>query len=241
MKILHKIAKRSLDYSAERNRKNILALIRSIEMPLNILGGKLLDIGCDDGEFSVAMAKAAVTTNLYGVEIVAPQAAIARDRGLIVNEADLEKSLPYEDGFFDLIVANQVIEHIYNMELFVCEIKRVLRRGGFAIISTENLASWHNICALVLGWQPFSVTNFLPGRSLGNPLSLYKARVDEVPVSWCHDKVLAYGALKDLFNEAEFKIIKIIGSGYYPFPAFFGEIDVRHSHWITFMLQKENG
>ena len=40
------------------------------------------------------MAKAAVTTNLYGVEIVAPQAAIARDRGLIVNEADLEKSLP---------------------------------------------------------------------------------------------------------------------------------------------------
>ena len=218
---------------------NILSLIRSIEQPSNILEGtRLLDIGCDDGEFSVAMGKAAKTTNLYGVEIVASQVAIARDNGLIVNQADLEKSLPYDHSIFDLIVANQVIEHIHNMELFVLEIKRVLRPGGFAIISTENLASWHNIFALVLGWQPFSVTNFMPGRSLGNPLSLHKARVDKVPAYWCHDKVLAYLALKDLFNEFDFKVIKLIGSGYYPFSAFFGEIDVRHSHWITFLLQK---
>lgn len=76
---------------------NILSLIRSIELPSNILEGtRLLDIGCDDGEFSVAMGKAAKTTNLYGVEIVASQVAIARDNGLIVNQADLEKSLPYD-------------------------------------------------------------------------------------------------------------------------------------------------
>lgn len=235
--MLQEIAKRSLERSAERNRKNILALIK-----LNISGGvRFLDIGCDDGEFSVAMARAVGTTNLYGVEIVASQAAIARERGIIINEANLEKALPYDDRFFELVVANQVIEHIHNIELFISEIKRILRPGGFAIISTENLASWHNICALVFGWQPFSSANFLPGRSLGNPFSLHKARVDEMPPeSWCHDKVLAYRALKDMFSEFEFKIIKIIGSGYYPLPAFLGEIDVRHSHWITFSLQKKN-
>jgi hypothetical protein len=32
----------------------------------------------------------------------------------------------------------------------------VLVRGGRTIVCTENLASWHNIAALVVGLQPFS-------------------------------------------------------------------------------------
>jgi len=31
--------------------------------------------------------------------------------------------------------------------------------GGMRVVRTENLASWLNIVALVLSWQPFLTTN----------------------------------------------------------------------------------
>ena len=37
---------------------------------------------------------------------------------------------------------------------FLSEIRRVLKPSGYALISTNNLASWHNIASLVLGMQP---------------------------------------------------------------------------------------
>lgn len=56
---------------------------------------------------------------------------------------------------FDLVHANQVIEHLYETDLFIKEIYRILKKGGYAIISTPNLAGLHNIVSLILGKQPF--------------------------------------------------------------------------------------
>lgn len=87
-----------------------------------------------------------------------------------MTEADLDAPLPFEDGAFDLVVSNQVLEHLVDTDLFVSEIRRLLRPGGVAVVSTENLASWHNVAALVLGWQPFSLGNVTARRpGLGNP------------------------------------------------------------------------
>jgi hypothetical protein len=33
------------------------------------------------------------------------------------------------------------------------------RRLTSSLVSTENLASWHNVAALIAGWQPFSLAN----------------------------------------------------------------------------------
>ena len=44
-----------------------------------------------------------------------------------------------EDNSFDTIVTFQVIEHIKNDRLFLEEIKRILRPGGKALISTPNI------------------------------------------------------------------------------------------------------
>ena len=54
-------------------------------------------------------------------------------------------------GAFDVVHANQVIEHVFDLDRFVSEIKRVLAPGGRAIICTENIASWHSVAALFLG------------------------------------------------------------------------------------------
>ena len=38
--------------------------------------------------------------------------------------------LPYDDAFFDLIVSNQVVEHVQNLQEFYAENTRVLKVGG---------------------------------------------------------------------------------------------------------------
>lgn len=52
-----------------------------------------------------------------------------------------------------------MIEHVSNVDLFVSEVFRVLKKGGHAVISTENGSSWHNVFAAAMGWQIFSLTN----------------------------------------------------------------------------------
>ena len=89
--------------------------------------------------------------------------------------------LPYDDESFDVVCSNQVIEHLARTDNFVSEILRVLRPGGYAVTSTENLASWHNIAALALGWQPFSLSNVSKVLGLGNPLAIYRSAILATP------------------------------------------------------------
>lgn len=48
--------------------------------------------------------------------------------------------LPYEDNMFDLITCTEVIEHILpkHMELFLSELKRILKPGGRLLLTTPN-------------------------------------------------------------------------------------------------------
>lgn len=45
-------------------------------------------------------------------------------------------SLPYSDGYFDLLIANHVLEHVEDDRRAVAEIARVLKPGGYAILQT---------------------------------------------------------------------------------------------------------
>ena len=82
-----------------------------------------------------------------------------RRRGYDVRVGDLEERWPFDDSTIDVVHANQVIEHVRRLDHFVGEVRRVLRPDGVAVTCTENLASWHNVAALALGFMPFSLTN----------------------------------------------------------------------------------
>ena len=45
-------------------------------------------------------------------------------------------ALPYTDGYFDLLIANHVLEHVADDRCAVAEIYRVLKPGGYAILQT---------------------------------------------------------------------------------------------------------
>lgn len=53
---------------------------------------------------------------------------------------DLNEKLPYASNFFDEIYCKSVIEHILNLQIFVSEIYRVLKKGGKVFIRTDNAA-----------------------------------------------------------------------------------------------------
>ena len=200
---------------------------------------RFCDLGCDDGHWTVEVARAARSTKLFGVEIVIDAAKKARKRGIDVVAADLNKNLPFADESFDLVHANQVIEHISDLDTFLSEIHRVLRPGGASIISTENASSWHNIGASVMGWQIFSLTNVSAKvGGLGNPLGLHRGQPGMMS-SWTHKTVFNYRGLIEFHKVHGLKPERVKGAGYHPLPPGVGRYDARHAHLLAVRAVRE--
>jgi SAM-dependent methyltransferase len=198
---------------------------------------RLLDVGCDDGAWTeIVRRKLAVSPDhVSGLEVMAECAAIARARGFDVRAGDLDNDWPFEDRSFDVVHANQVIEHVKRLDHFVQETRRVLRPHGRALVCTENLASWHNVAALALGYQPFSLTNVSGRRPIGNRFALHAGESSPLE-SWQHVHVLSLTALRDIFVAHGFVIEGMWGTGYHPAPGRLASrlaaLDPRHAHFI---------
>jgi SAM-dependent methyltransferase len=198
---------------------------------------RLLDVGCDDGAWTDIVRReiGIPPDSVAGIEVVDSRADAARARGFDVRTADLDGEWPFDEGSFDVVHANQVIEHVERLHHFVAEIRRVLVPGGLALVWTENLASWHNVGALALGYQPFSATNISALRPVGNPLALHVGEPNPKE-SWQHVHVLALTALVDLFRAHGFAVTGTWGSGYHPFAgraaAGLAALDKRHAHFV---------
>lgn len=223
--------------AAAHNQKNIFSLFKKNKR------AKFLDLGCDDGRLTLKLAARIGAKDIYGVEIVKERIKKAEARGVKVKNFNLNGEFDFPDNFFDVIHANQVIEHIHNSDNFISEIRRVLKPGGYTVISTENASSWCNIFASVMGWQIFSFTNFSARKSgLGNPWAIHrfaKHRNDDPNLaSWMHARVYNIRGLKEYFEFYGFKIEKIKGAGYFPLPSSWGDLDKTHCHFMTFKVGK---
>ena len=134
------------------NQKNIGSLLTFNK------NAHFLDLGCDDGTLTIEMGKRIGAESISGVEIVDSRIELAEEKGVKVRKFDLNGEFEFESNSVDVIHSNQVIEHLCNSDKFISEIYRVLKKGGYAVISTENASSWCNIFASIMGWQIFSLT-----------------------------------------------------------------------------------
>jgi len=233
----------------EAYRRNDLNIISLLETDKNAM---VLDVGCGDGQKTVKFKRKIMCQKIAGIDGVKERLAAAQRRGVKETKiVDLEKKWPFPEKYFDVIISNQVIEHLVNIDNFIKEICRLLKSGGYCVISTENLASWHNIFALTLGFQDFS-HHLIKKSHVGNPFSPH---FGEETVTWSkednsgvddttypHLKIPTYFSLIKIFEEYGFKFEKGLASGYYPFfgitGRFFSKIDPRHSHFIAVKLHK---
>jgi ubiquinone/menaquinone biosynthesis C-methylase UbiE len=216
----------------EHNHRNMMKLM---EQDQNAL---FLDIGCDDGLVTTKLARAVGTKSICGVDINSVKFDEAKRRGVKCFQGDISEGLLFEDNRFDVVLANQVIEHVANIDVFLSEIFRVLKKGGYAIVSTENGSSWVNITAAVLGWQIFSLTNMSSkGLGVGNPFAMLRGKND-IASSWTHKTIFNYRGLKEIFELHGFMVENILGAGYFPLPSQVARIDVRHGHFLALKARK---
>ena len=104
--------------------------------------GRVLDIGCYDGSLGAIFVENGYT--VYGVEAHQEAAKEARQKGIEVVNDDIEEGLPWEDNSFDCVVAAEIIEHLYDTDKFLKEIKRVLKDNGLLVLSVPNTACFTN-------------------------------------------------------------------------------------------------
>ncbi len=102
--------------------------------------GRVLDIGC---AYGFMLQKFPESFEKFGIDISDYAISKAKQRipgaALIAQEA--EKDLPFEKDFFDIVICNDVIEHLENPTLLLNNIRRVLKTNGIFYINTPN-ANW---------------------------------------------------------------------------------------------------
>ncbi len=199
----------------------------------------VLDVGCGDGTNAVVHLD---PRSVVGIEGYAPACRTARRTGMAAVQADLERRWPVADESADLVSANQVIEHLVDTDSFAEECYRVLRPGGTAVISTENLAAWPNIAALILGQEPVSTSYSKRFWALGNHLSRRSGPMPDDVAAYPHRSVGSYQAVADLFVHYGFHHIRAFGVHILPLPVpvlrGLRGFDVRHSMYITLIFRK---
>lgn len=115
--------------------------------------------------------------------------------------------------------------------------KRMLKPNGYLVVSTPNLASWHNVFALLLGMQPSAGPDVSKQFSIGfHPLyeehkkTHPKQGIEEVKE---HIKILTYRSLRKLFLSYGFEIEKEAFCGYYPFSGRVARFFSKEDNWHT--------
>lgn len=146
---------------------------------------KILDIGCGDGTF-FTFIKNTPKKNLYGVDISPKVANLAKKRCSQVKIANLHQQFPYSNNSFDCVTAGEIIEHIYDTDFFLSEIKRILKPNGFLVLSTPNLATLGRRLMLLIGINPLIDTSLRDSAG--------------------HIRYFTFGSLNQLLSYHKFKI-----------------------------------
>jgi 2-polyprenyl-3-methyl-5-hydroxy-6-metoxy-1,4-benzoquinol methylase len=128
--------------------------------------------------------------------------------------------IPFKAGMFDLVICNQVLEHLKNYQNVINHMIHVTKMGGYIIIGIPNLAHLINRIYLMFGRQPMCID-----------------------INSSHVRGFAHKnfALKLSSTEA-IKLIDFKGSLMYPLPFHFGKMLSKYliglSGYVCYLLKK---
>lgn len=97
---------------------------------------RILDLGCGDGRCVAIWNEIAETSGL-DLSVEAMEVASKRYPFLSFQSGDARKT-SFKDGEFDVIISQEVIEHIEDQALYINECNRLLSSRGFLILTTPN-------------------------------------------------------------------------------------------------------
>lgn len=175
------------EYFKHRMNK-ILPHLQTIQNP------SVVDLGCGAGQFFDALQYSGLKVDDYtGVDIGNINLLKAKEKGIKTVETDLSKELPFEDNKFDVVIATEIIEHLYDTFGFLQECNRILKKGGILVLTTPNIASLGNrIMMMFFGKRPGAIDY----------------RKEKGPG---HIRAFVKNELESLIEEADFEIKSSVG------------------------------
>ncbi|WP_048331133.1 class I SAM-dependent methyltransferase [Bizionia psychrotolerans] len=141
-----KLAKQSEYYDdlwSERKRMNSLKLMRAIKIldyfvvaKKKFKNPRTLDLGCGDGRFTAFLGEFA---DADGLELSTEAVKIANSKHPHVSYF-YGDAVDYDFGsnIYDVVVSQEVIEHIEDQEAYISVCYNVLKAGGYLIMTTPN-------------------------------------------------------------------------------------------------------
>ena len=157
---------------------------------------KILDVGCIPGHLSHALKK--MGHDVYGISYKVNKINL----GIQIEECNVEDdSFPFEDSLFDVVIFTEVMEHLIKSPVpALKEIHRVLKKGGYLILTTPN--------QLYIVRRILTLINILLFRSyMGNIDNLKKRFLEIDSVYETHHYKYTIEECKALLRWTNFKII----------------------------------
>ena len=111
-------------------------------------GMAVLDVGCGPGSITLDLARLVSPGRVVGLE--AAEAPLVAARALAAERAETTTEfilgdvydLPYPDGFFDVVHAHQVLQHLTDPVAALREMARVTRPGGLLAARDGDYAAF---------------------------------------------------------------------------------------------------
>lgn len=112
--------------------------------------GRVLDVGCAAGEVGAALKIQGRAHEVVGLELSPDAAAVAREQLDDVIVGDIETlEIPYPDGYFDVLLYADVLEHLRNPWSVLERQRALLRPGGLVVASLPNIGHYSTLLMLL--------------------------------------------------------------------------------------------
>jgi SAM-dependent methyltransferase len=114
------------------------AAYRWVAAAVPVRGAVVLEAGCGEG-YGAGLLAAAGAELVVGADL--DRRTLAHVRGTYPAVRPVRANLvalPLADAAVDIVVASQVVEHLWDQDAFVGECARVLRPGGRLVLTTPN-------------------------------------------------------------------------------------------------------
>lgn len=144
----------SLVIQKNREKHRVQTYYKILE---GIRARKLLDIGCGEGSITKILAETLQAEEMHGIDLNPEACRKANGNGIKSICLSVDQGLPYPEGYFDLILMLQTIEHLNKPDIVLKEIRRCLSSNGFLLLSTPNCVSWTNRILVLLGYPPLGI------------------------------------------------------------------------------------
>lgn len=130
------------------------ALWRAMAEVAPLVQGRVLDVGCGTKPYRSLFTQ---VDDYLGLELDTPENRRTKLADLFYDGG----RFPVADSSFDAVLCNQVLEHIFQPEQFLAEIRRVLCPGGVLILTVPFLWPEHEQPYDCLRYTSFGLRDWL--------------------------------------------------------------------------------